>query len=47
MALRGSGGWPLSRGVGLSGRAVVAESMESTASRLQWLSCGLRIIRTC
>ena len=39
MAVSGSGGCPLSRGVGLSGRVMVAGSMESTASRLQWLSC--------
>ena len=40
MAVRGSRGWSLSRGVGLSGRAVVAWSMESTASKLRWLTCG-------
>ena len=46
MAVRGSGGGSLSRGVGLSGKAVVAGSMESTASKLQWPSCGCEMIRT-
>ena len=43
---QGVRGWPLSRGVGLSGRAVVARSMEPTTSRLQWLPCGCGVIRT-
>ena len=38
--------WSLGRGAGLCGRAVVAGSVESTASRLQWLSCGCGVIRT-
>ena len=46
MAVRGSGGWPLGRGVGVSGRAVFAGSMKPTASRLLWLSCGCGVIRT-
>ena len=46
IAVRGSTGWSLSRGVGLSGRAMVAGSMELTASKLQWLSCGCGMIRT-
>ena len=46
MAVRGSAGWSLSRGLGLSGRAVVAGSKESTASKLQCLSCGCGMIRT-
>ena len=46
MAVRGSGGWSLGRRLGLSGRAAFAGSMESTASRLQWRSCGCGQIGT-
>ena len=46
MAVRGSGGWSLGMGVGLSGRAALAGSMETTASRLQWHFCGCGLIRT-
>ena len=46
MAVRGSWGWPLARGSGWSGRALFAGSMESTGSRLEWLSCGSGVIRT-
>ena len=43
---QGVRGLVLEQGVGLSGRAVVAGSMEPTASKLQWLSCRCGMIRT-
>ena len=45
-AVRGSGGWLWGRGVGPSGRAARAGSMEPTASRFQWHSCGCGVIPT-
>ena len=46
MAVRGSRGWLWGRGVGPSGSAALAGSIESTASRLQWHSCGCGVTRT-
>ena len=45
-AVSGSWGWFWGREVGPSGRAALAGSMESTASKFQWHSCRCGVIRT-